>query len=583
MFSSNSSSKYPTKLTRTLLIATTLLAFSAVGWYVVACPFCSAINLTFAEQIKSNDIVVIAKLMEIPEAVDDPDVEIPKSIFEVTEVVKGNESVRAGMTFRSLLVGRYPLGENFLVMGVDPPRVAWSTPMRASDRVVKYLQSLNDLPESGPKRLEFFQNYFEDEESVLAFDAYDEFAAAPFEDIVAIKDKLNREQILTWIKNTETVTNRRRLYFVLLSVCGQKEDVELLETFIKSGDRKKQAGLDSLISCYLTLNGEAGLPLVVDTFLKDKEIEYVDTLAAVTALRFHGTEVKYVPRQKIVGAIRTLLDRPNIADMVIPDLANWEDWSVMERLVQMFKDADEDTSWVRVPIASYLRACPKPEAKHHIAELQKIDPDSVKRADFFLMLDGDEEEEKEDGEPVATSDQPEEKSTLNVEMEFEPPTNGQQPNPIESEKQHLEIEPKSDTNSSKLSGSGSSKPILEKAYVAQRIPLDQPGVKTSANVMNSSAATNVKKNDDIAQVSASSSGTAINSQRVDIAAQTAPELTSNVDIVADSNGVGAEIVASADIINVPTWQLIVIPFACSAFVFVLLWSVISGWFDRLIF
>lgn len=550
-----------TNFSKSIIVAVGLMVFSATGWYLLACPFCSAINLTFAEQIKSNDIVVIAKLMEIPEPVDDPDVEIPKSIFEVTDVVKGNDSVRAGMTFRSLLVGKYPMGDKFLVMGVDPPRVAWSTPMRASDRVVTYLQSLGKLPESGPKRLEFFQNYFEDEESVLAFDAYDEFAAAPFEDIVALKEKLNREQILDWIKDPETVTNRRRLYFVLLSVCGQKDDVELLESFIKSGDRKKQAGLDSLISCYLTLKGEAGLPLIVDTFLKDKEVEYVDTLAAVTALRFHGTEVSYVPRPKIVAAVRNLLDRPNIADMIIPDLANWEDWSVMERLVKMFKDADEDTSWVRVPIASYLRACPKPEADKYIAELQKLDPDSVKRADFFLMLDGDEEEKAEeaDGEPVATQDDAEESDTDESEEAAEPTE---------------EKEPAGSGNAINKD-SDSSTPVLEKSYVAQRIPLDATVSTRSGNGSNLQTVSNVEQNTGTAQQETGSDVVKENigneNANVEIAAQSTPELTPPTPV------------ASVDIIEISTWQLILVPFAGSALVFVLLWSVISGWFDRLIF
>ena len=206
------------------LIATAAVSVVAIAvcTYVIACPFCSAVNLTFAEQIKSNDIVVIAKLIELAEPVDDPELEIPKSKFEITDVIKGDEIVPAGAKFQSLLVGRYPVGENFLVMGVDPPSVSWSTPMRASDRVVKYLRTIQKLPESGPKRLEFFQNYFEDEESVLAFDAYDEFAGAPYEDVVALKDKMNRKQLVSWIKNSETSTNRRRLYFTMLGFVAKR-------------------------------------------------------------------------------------------------------------------------------------------------------------------------------------------------------------------------------------------------------------------------------------------------------------------------------------------------------------------------
>ena len=65
---------------------------------------------------------------------------------------------------------------------------------------------------------------------------------------------------------------------------------------------------------------------------------------------------------------------------VIPDLAAWEDWSQIDRLGTLCKEADEKTSWVRVPVINYLRACPLPEAKERIKELELVDPEAVKRA-----------------------------------------------------------------------------------------------------------------------------------------------------------------------------------------------------------
>ena len=75
-----------------------------------------------------------------------------------------------------------------------------------------------------------------------------------------------------------------------------------------------------------------------------------------------------------------MLDRPQLADLVIADLARWQDWAVMDRLVTLFKNATDETSWVRVPVINYLQACPLPEAKERLAELAKLDPESVKKA-----------------------------------------------------------------------------------------------------------------------------------------------------------------------------------------------------------
>jgi len=83
-----------------------------------------------------------------------------------------------------------------------------------------------------------------------------------------------------------------------------------------------------------------------------------------------------------------MLERPQLADLVIPDLARWEDWSVMDRLVELFKNADEESNWVRVPVINYLRACPLPAAKDRIDELAKIDPETVKRANTFFPFAG---------------------------------------------------------------------------------------------------------------------------------------------------------------------------------------------------
>ena len=102
------------------------------------------------------------------------------------------------------------------------------------------------------------------------------------------------------------------------------------------------------------------------------------------ALRFHGTEADIIPRDRILVSMRYMLDRPQLADLVIPDLARWEDWSQVERMVKLFKDADEETSWVRVPVINYLRQCPLPKAKDQIKALEKIDPAAVKRANTFF-------------------------------------------------------------------------------------------------------------------------------------------------------------------------------------------------------
>lgn len=375
---------------------------------VCACPFCSAVSQTFSEEMATMDVAVFAKLTkpaETPDEVPDPS-DVVRAQFTVVDVLKGNDFVSKGDTFETVYFGDAGKEDLFLVQGIRPPTINWTTPLRLTDRSQKYLSLLGDLPAGGPERLAFFQQHLEDQEEMLARDAYDEFAKAPYDDVRGLKDKMNHDQLVKWLRDPDIPASRKRLYFTMLGVCGSTDDLAMLEGLMKSTDRRQKAGLDAMIACYLTLSGPAGMGMIEDLFLKNKAADYSDTYAAIAALRFHGTEADLIPQKRIVQGLGYMLDRPELADLVIPDLARWEDWTVMDRLVELFKTADEKTSWVRVPVINYLRACPLPEAKEHLTALEKIDPDAVRRAStFFPVLDDEDDsddspktEEQSDGD-----------------------------------------------------------------------------------------------------------------------------------------------------------------------------------------
>ncbi|HET6883135.1 MAG TPA: hypothetical protein VFI31_23400 [Pirellulales bacterium] len=354
---------------------------------VWACPFCNAQSKTLSEELDGADAAVIAKLLKGPSkeaiAAGNADAE---STFEVVQVLKGPEKLPK--TIGVLYFGQQPSGTQFLIFGVDPKKIQWAAPNPLSARAVKYVAQLSKLPKKGAVRLAFFQEYLEDQESLLATDAYDEFARAPYAEVKDLKEQMHRDRLLAWINDREVPASRRRLYLTMLGVCGQPDDIAVLEQMIKSSDRQVRTALDAMVACYLILKGPEGMPLIEELFLKNKDAEYTDTYAAIMALRFLGQEASAVPKERLLGGLRAMLDRPQLADLVIPDLARWQDWSAMDKLVELFKNADEESSWVKVPVVNYLRACPKPEAKAYLTELAKLDPESVKRANTFFPFGG---------------------------------------------------------------------------------------------------------------------------------------------------------------------------------------------------
>ena len=364
------------------LLAMGVLPASALAEFT--CPFCSATSQTFSEELSTMDVAVIAKLVKLPAQSDKAGEELQKATFEVVQILKGEGLAKAKDKIETLYFGDGAVGKSFLVMGISPPATMWSTPLPLTDRGIKYLTDLVQLPKEGAERLLFFQEHLEDSDEMLARDAYDEFAKAPYAQLKAVKDKLKHEQAVAWIKNSEIPASRRRLYLVILGITGSEKDLPMIEEFMTSSDRKAKSGLDALIACYLTLKGEAGLPLVEKLFLANAKADYADTYAAIMAIRFHGSEGGIIDSKRLVKSLHPMLERPELADLVIPDLAKWEDWTVMDKLFDLYKSANEKNSWVRVPVVNYLRACPLPKAKELLVECEKIDPAAVKRANTFF-------------------------------------------------------------------------------------------------------------------------------------------------------------------------------------------------------
>ena len=405
---------------------------------VQACPFCTATSQTLSEELDSAELSVIARLVEPAEpfdatatSLDDLDPDAGTAKFEVVEFVRGEQKFPALKELRVVYFGEADEEKLFLINGLDaglPPanrtQVAdWSTPLPLSDRGVAYVKKLETLPPKGADRLAFFQRYFEDPEPLLAQDAYDEFARAPYAEVIALGDRMDRQQLMRWIDDSEVGPTRRRLYLTMLGVCGKVEDADKLEAMlnydfqqmqpalntlvtlvglqgsplgaslvpelVRADVRRQQQCLDALVAAYLKLKGPEGLPLINERFLANPDAEYTHVYATIMALRFHGEETDVLPREQLLESMRLVLDNPEISDQVIPDLTRWEDWSLLDRLRTMFVDSEED-AWIRQPVISYMLTAAEQtgevgtRANAILDELESIDPKGVKRARTYL-------------------------------------------------------------------------------------------------------------------------------------------------------------------------------------------------------
>jgi hypothetical protein len=400
----------------------------------LACPFCSVESQTLSEETQAADAVVLAKLIkEAPPPTDqvsdvaptDPD--SGTATFEIIDVLRGQDRLAGVKEIKAVYFGEADRQRTFLIMGLGSEKVDWTTPLPLSPDAVEYVRQLPSVAPSGADRLAFFQEYLEHADPLLAQDAYDEFARAPYVDVQALGPRMHHDRLVKWIADLEISPSRRRLYFTMLGVCGGTDDLPLLESMIMSDfdamephlkrlascglamggpiglpgwievvqqdERRRKLGLDALVACYLTLRGPDGLDLIDERFLKNAGAEYTHVYSTIMALRFHGDEeASILPRERLLASMRLLLDNPDFADQVILDLSRWEDWSVLDRLVEMFKSADKQNVYVRQPIVTYLTVASEqpgevgPRAAAALAELERLDPKTVEQARSLMAF-----------------------------------------------------------------------------------------------------------------------------------------------------------------------------------------------------
>ncbi|MAT70998.1 MAG: hypothetical protein CMJ58_15910 [Planctomycetaceae bacterium] len=408
-----------------LLVAFVLVA--CVNRIATACPFCSAAQRTLTEEITGSDVAVIASLVEAMPEVDfsQPDSfdEAPQGAkFHIEEVIAGAELLGGASDIEVVYFGEDQPGQKFLITALYDRKLDWITPLPLSDAAIEYVKQLPALPPAGPERLEFFQEHFENADPLIAQDAYDEFSRAPYKDIIDLGPRMQREKLLEWIDDPRVGPSSRRLYLTMLGVCGQPEDIPLLEGMIafdssiiepaaavmtgaaaiagspygvaiasdmlEAEDRRKKESLDALVACYLRLKGPEGLQLINERFLGNPDTEYKYMHATIMALRFHGEETDVLPREALLTSMRLALDHEEFADQVIPDLTRWQDWEVMDRLMRMFRASASD-DWIRQPVASYLIvAAEEPgdvgrRAQAALEEVKALDPEAYHRAQSF--------------------------------------------------------------------------------------------------------------------------------------------------------------------------------------------------------
>ncbi len=335
------------------------------------CPFCDAPSLMMAEQIQQCDHLLLAKWVG---GTKPTEVRGGTSKFELVDVsfTKGDRFA-IGQTIE---LPQYIAGSEtatYTLMGPEDRLEDWHSPAEVTAVGWEYLSEMPPTatdPAAQSERLLYFMPYFEHPDLMVSNDAYGEFASAPYEIIKPLKDRMPREKILHWLADPKTPLTRIGFYGMMAGLCGRPEDASILEKKIVTLDGDFRLGIEGVMAGYMLIRGEEGLKLLEDTKMrttvamtadgKEVKLPFSEVYAVMQALRFMWTyEPNHLPKDRLKQSMQILLDRPELADLVITDLARWKDWSLQERLMTMYDDEKFAIPSIRRAIVRYLYYCSK--------------------------------------------------------------------------------------------------------------------------------------------------------------------------------------------------------------------------------
>ena len=320
-------------VTTAAVLLTTLAASSAMS-----CPFCSAPSLTLAEQMAQADAAVLVQWVEGTKATDKS---AGETVYEIRQVVRNyKDELKAGGRITLPRYRESKVGDLFLLVGSKGTTIEWASPLEVTETSFNYVAQAPSPEVPVTKRLEYYVKFLEYPDQMISNDAYGEFANAPYADITQLAEKLPREKIRGWIIDPETPATRMGLYGLLIGLCGTDEDSKVLEAKILETTEDFRLGIDGLMSGYLLLTGEKGLSVLDEHKLQNRDIPFSETYAAMQALRFMWKYAEgRIEKARLRSSMRILLDRPELADLVIADLARWKDWEIQDRLMTVYIQA----------------------------------------------------------------------------------------------------------------------------------------------------------------------------------------------------------------------------------------------------
>jgi hypothetical protein len=362
------------------VVASFMLAITIVR-LVQACPFCPPSEPPLSEKLAESDAACVATFLS---SVDGEELSMQRTTFRIVRLIKPDGAYKPDQVFDIPIGVTGKEGETFLMFGKrQEGTMEWSLPEKADEETIAYVEQAPS-PEGSPKpqRLVYFFNCLGNANNLISNDAFSEFARADLEDVQRMIElfpeqsdrKMSRTTVRTKVRKWLADPNpqldvRRGFYGMLLGMCGKDDDAVFLEKIILApiAPDKNRFWIDGILAGYLTIRGETGLRFLVEKKLDALPADLpitdprrTDANALMGTVRFLWDYRRpQFSEESLRSVMRRFLDSPEVAELVVADLARWKDWSSIDRLVKSYGNAPWETPSAKEAIVAFALRCQK--------------------------------------------------------------------------------------------------------------------------------------------------------------------------------------------------------------------------------
>lgn len=371
---------------RTALLVLWLVIFASTAF---ACPFCGAPQTTLSERLSKSHVVVLVKWLE---AANGNGTTKGHTRFLVLES-SANESESIAFAKGDTIQLPRPFfakpGTICLLFGTKSDEMRWDTPLEASPASHRYLQAAPKHGKPSQERLAFFLPHLESADSLIATDAFAEFALAPYDIVESLASQLPHDKLRSWLHHDQTVANRRGLFGLMLGLCGEPSDASFLKAKIEEPFQESPLGRDGMIFGYLLLTGSNGLDWIDDTKVRQRDPalnedelalnkRLADVTAVVQALEVLWTTGRHgISRERLRLSMRRALAWPEVGGRVIANLSLWRDWSAQAELLKLYESEREDRSLQKAIIGYFFAAANAKLSADELASVSSAEKETL--------------------------------------------------------------------------------------------------------------------------------------------------------------------------------------------------------------